>query len=428
MENSQRLPSQLDLFFYTGNDRWVEDLTRYKRYGLHPIILGDILPKPCTCVSDLAKKQRYRIVQKLGFGAFATVWLARDLIEKRYVAVKVCLGSDMPDLNRETEILSQLRETGRGKPGYQRVIQLFDVFVIEGPNGFHECLVTEVISPLSDIDVMEQCSSEAIRQIVEGFAFLHEQGIAHGDPHVGNLGIALPQLERFDEDDIVEYFSNPEMIPVIPRDPSMIPLHSVPPYLAQTVSIAEFLESKKSFPASSEMSIRILDFGRSYRTSEKVPLLPGAAPEAIRPPEVVVHELYKGKVGSIWSKAADIWAVGCTLYHIRSGGDLFYMWGSLDDHLIRTVELGGPPPKAWLELWNTCDRHRENSSRSFNAVEAWQVHEARRIPSRCRHDEEREVFLDLIKKMIVTKPDERGLMAELLTHPFIRKRTEGVSS
>lgn len=30
-------------------------------------------------------------------------------------------------------------------------------------------------------------------------------------------------------------------------------------------------------------------------------------------------------------------------------------------------------------------------------------------------------FLDLIKKMIVTKPDERGLMGELLTHSFTQK-------
>lgn len=82
MDNSQRPPSQLDLFFYTGDETGFEDLTSYKRCGLHPIVLGDVLPKPSTCVSDLAKKPRYRIMLKLGYGAFATVWLARDLLEK----------------------------------------------------------------------------------------------------------------------------------------------------------------------------------------------------------------------------------------------------------------------------------------------------------------------------------------------------------
>lgn len=99
---------------------------------------------------------------------------------RRYVAVKVGLGSDIPRLNRETEILTQLCKAGSGKHGFQRVIELFDVFIIKGPNGFHECLVTEVISPLSDPDARQQCSFAAIRQIIEGFAFLHGEGIVHG--------------------------------------------------------------------------------------------------------------------------------------------------------------------------------------------------------------------------------------------------------
>lgn len=99
---------------------------------------------------------------------------------RRFVAVKVGLGSDIPLPDRETEILSQLCKTGTGKRGYQRVIELLDVFIVEGPNGFHQCLVTEVISPLSDPDAMQHCSFDVVRQIVEGFAFLHGEGIVHG--------------------------------------------------------------------------------------------------------------------------------------------------------------------------------------------------------------------------------------------------------
>lgn len=77
------MPStQQELFFYNGDDLGFEDLTNYKPGGLHPTILGDILPKPGTCASDDAKQPRYRISQKLGFGAFSTVWLARDLAEE----------------------------------------------------------------------------------------------------------------------------------------------------------------------------------------------------------------------------------------------------------------------------------------------------------------------------------------------------------
>lgn len=44
-----------------------EDLAKYCRGGYHPIRLGDAL-----------YDGQYKILHKLGFGAFSTVWLARD--------------------------------------------------------------------------------------------------------------------------------------------------------------------------------------------------------------------------------------------------------------------------------------------------------------------------------------------------------------
>jgi hypothetical protein len=38
-------PTQQDLFFYNGDGVGVEDLAKYKPGGLHPILLGDVLPK-----------------------------------------------------------------------------------------------------------------------------------------------------------------------------------------------------------------------------------------------------------------------------------------------------------------------------------------------------------------------------------------------
>ncbi len=74
-------PSQLDVFLYTGCEEQVEDVRRYQRNGYHPVLLGDILPKAVTCV-DKHREPRYRILLKLGFGAFAAVWLARDLVNR----------------------------------------------------------------------------------------------------------------------------------------------------------------------------------------------------------------------------------------------------------------------------------------------------------------------------------------------------------
>ncbi|KAH8718809.1 SRSF protein kinase 2 [Beauveria bassiana] len=168
----------------------------YTKNGFHPVDLGQILPLPETCVDQPSKEPRYRIMVKIGFGAFSTVWLARDLDEKyifrfaffegeadiisRWVAVKICRGIEVPQRSSEASILSEIRETGQGKVGVEQVLRLFDDFIIKGPNGFHECLITEVVAPLTCSAVGERCSIDALRQIMEGFAFLHEQGISHG--------------------------------------------------------------------------------------------------------------------------------------------------------------------------------------------------------------------------------------------------------
>ncbi|KAG6106795.1 hypothetical protein E4U13_007230 [Claviceps humidiphila] len=412
-----KTPSTLqesDDFLYAGDEWACEDLTRYKQFGLHPIILGDVLPKPLTCVSDVSKKPRYRIMLKLGSGAFATVWLARDLVEKRYVAVKVGHGSDNPLPDRECEILSQIRETGPGKHGYERVIELFDAFVVEGPNGFHQCLVTEVVSPLNDEDTNNYCSYDVVRQIVEGFAFLHGEGIVHGDPHSANLGIALPQLEQFEEDDIIEFFGTPDIVPVVHWDPNF-PLNSTPPYLVHSVSIGFFLQQRKAFSAGS-VTAKILDFGRAHRIN-KDPNLLGAVPKMIRPPEFTLHELCNDRIGSTWSEAADIWAVGCTLHLVRSGLELVSTWGSSEDFLFEAIQLGGPPPETWPKVWIKQDRQHDNSPADRDKL--WGV----------PRNEGSLRFINLLKRMIITKPDERTPMKALLTDPFMvecRKKKESI--
>lgn len=67
-----------------------EPLHRYRRGGYHPIRLGDLL-----------KDGRYKILHKLGWGGYSTVWAARDqrfrlsLPLGRYEAYKLPENSDM---------------------------------------------------------------------------------------------------------------------------------------------------------------------------------------------------------------------------------------------------------------------------------------------------------------------------------------------
>ena len=56
-----------DLHFYEMEK--TESMTQYLPGGYHPIVVGDILgPSP---------ERQYRIMHKLGWGGYSTVWLAQ---------------------------------------------------------------------------------------------------------------------------------------------------------------------------------------------------------------------------------------------------------------------------------------------------------------------------------------------------------------
>ncbi|KND91760.1 hypothetical protein TOPH_03894 [Tolypocladium ophioglossoides CBS 100239] len=104
-------------------------------------------------------------------------------------------------------------------------------------------------------------------QIIEGFSFLHDRGIAHGgytDPHTGNFGIAVPQLDQLDEETFIDFISNPEVMPVVPRD-HRFPMHTIPAYQTPTADVTALLASEKILPTTGEANIKIFDFGRGEK-------------------------------------------------------------------------------------------------------------------------------------------------------------------
>lgn len=51
-----------------GSDEEQEDDTQYCRGGYHPVVIGDVFDN------------LYRVVRKLGWGHFSTVWLCREIL------------------------------------------------------------------------------------------------------------------------------------------------------------------------------------------------------------------------------------------------------------------------------------------------------------------------------------------------------------
>ncbi|EJP65849.1 CMGC/SRPK protein kinase [Beauveria bassiana ARSEF 2860] len=365
---------------------------------------------------------------KIGFGAFSTVWLARDLDENRWVAVKICCGIEVPQRSSEASILSEIRESSQGKAGVEQVLRLFDDFIIKGPNGFHQCLITEVVAPLTYSAVRERCSIDALRQIMEGFAFLHEQGISHGDPHISNLGVALPQLEELDEQDMADLFPTEMPFPVMSHLERK-PLANLPAFMVALESLAGMLEKKKLFPGGKKLQIKILGFGRAHKTSEEAVMLKGSMPAMMPPPELLMHDLSNGDLRSPGSQAADVWVIACTIFHVISGQPFSGTWSRKDACLTECLQFGGPPVESWLDFARSKLSLEPDARRietlMLLALVRYRTNRERIWVWFAMHchwdykDDKIQVFFDLLKKMMVTDPEKRISIQEAMAHPFL---------
>ena len=177
-----------------------EDIGKYTLGGFHPMNLGDLL---CD--------GRYLIHQKLGWGGYSTVWIARDLYEHavhRWVAVKIKIASvssteEDVDSDEDEEVrihrhLDRLLE-GEDDRGTRYLPRLLNWFTIKGPNGTHNCLVTELLGPsLSCVLESYEYNDKvfrpdtilgASRRLLKGIYEAHRAGYVHGGMSTTSLPV-----------------------------------------------------------------------------------------------------------------------------------------------------------------------------------------------------------------------------------------------
>ncbi|KAK5444170.1 hypothetical protein LTS15_010523 [Exophiala xenobiotica] len=179
---------------------WAET---YRPGGFHPVNLGDTF-----------KDGQYRVIRKLGYGSFSTVWLARDTMNLRYVALKVMDTQASHKAKTELSILKRINECRAKDPLTRYILINLDTFQHSGPNGTHLCLVTEPmgptvaslaeeLTPLEEWKVNIRYPKPMARRILThallGLKFLHDNGIVHADLQPGNLLSTISNIDQLSE-------------------------------------------------------------------------------------------------------------------------------------------------------------------------------------------------------------------------------------
>ncbi|OAX82865.1 CMGC/SRPK protein kinase [Emergomyces africanus] len=314
----------------------VEDPNSYHTGRYFPVTLGNEF-----------KGGRYRVLHKLGWGGFATVWLARDNLTHSNVALKII---NVNDSSQEFKVLHHLQhssvaQANVGHSGRASVLQLLDHFELATP---YMGLVFPVMGMdlRSRIDAQhgqrlpKQVALNVCYRVALGLDYLWKCGIAHGDLYSKNVLYSAPAVSQLSEDEIMPYLGKPVTGRVRMTDgQSSSP--SMPPYLVRPVSIR-----------GDDMDVRIADLGNAFFHENPPSHL--STPWHVHAPESVYAQPL--------DKNIHMWSVGCLIFEIITGRT--FMDSFLADRMDMIVGLKrvlGQPPSKWHDGLESNFRNMLNS-------------------------------------------------------------------
>ncbi|KAG4268041.1 CMGC/SRPK protein kinase [Fusarium proliferatum] len=396
----------------------------YRPGGYHPVNLGDVL-----------NDGQYKIIRKLGDGCFSIVWLAHDLMNSRYVALKI-LVSDEEEKSQELQILHHLDQVAPLEAP-QRITQLLAEFEHKGPNGTHRCLVFEPMGPSvnqmlleladreekfpSEMKYPAQMAKHILRDALKGLAFLHKNGISQADFQPGNILFSLNNIDLCDEAALCQVEEPDEDYRIERIDGKKDKW--APEYLWTAEPLIDHTRMDET------LKVKLADMGGAYFLND--PPEEPIVPCALRAPELVL----KGE----FDRAQDIWSFGCLVFELIAGRPLFYVFGPAkddtslldDEYLLQITDRLGPLPDELYKYWKTSSRYYTKDGTKYNCMiggvpegreplmlEQCSMEQAfDRAGSEMTEDKAQEVK-KLIRWILQYDPAKRPSAEEILRHPW----------
>ncbi|KAH8788957.1 kinase-like domain-containing protein, partial [Diaporthe sp. PMI_573] len=335
----------------------------YRPGGLHPIALGDTF-----------QDGRFVIRHKLGFGGQATVWLAQDTRQSQWVSLKIKQSriSEGP-LEQDPEVQALLAMEKHYASSDQRLSRCFTrllaTFRISGPNGTHNCLVTELVGPCVS-RVLRACTLfgetlrpdtvlRASRRVLQAVNFAHHAGVVHGDISFGNVAFTCDVALNGEEDIFVALGGQP-LTATYAGEKSLPP--NMPRMLVKTADWDMWTDRD-------EEDIRLLDWGLAFPVGQAVTTLP--QPIDLRSPETFF-------CASIDFRH-DLWRAGCVIYALYFQQSPFpFEHGSDAAFVGKMVSRLGPLPAEWHFLWKEMQRASADSLTNAHKIHEEPYEERRR--------------------------------------------------
>lgn len=377
-----------------------ENISEYRVGGYCPVKIGDQF---CSA------KCRYKVLRKLGWGHFSTVWLALDL-DGSFVALKVVkLGKNYAEAAAdEIRILTSMDAS-------PSVVALLDSFDVSTPLGTHVAMVFELMGenllhliykkkaeryslkmlekPILPSVVPFPLVKLIVLQLLQSVDHMHRHGVIHTDIKPENV---LMTYEGAIPDSVT----------------AAKPMANF--RILQLRPLAMSVEEMCLCP----MTVKVADLGNATfchnHFSDHIQT------RQYRAPEVILRH-------KSWGASADVWLIGCLIFELITGDFLFdphdgSNFTKDEDHMAQIVELLGEFPLA--TYLSQCSKASAlfatpNSLHNIRQLKFWGLEDVFSEKYKFdRNDSEMLMVSDLIRKCLKYNLNERYDCASLMNHPW----------
>ncbi|XP_077431614.1 SRSF protein kinase 3 [Vanacampus margaritifer] len=368
-----------------------ENPREYCYGGYHRVQIGDVF------------NRRYKVLSKLGWGYFATVWLCVDLGLGGHVAVKVLKSGDgfAQAGHDELSLLKCTAGPASRHPHSLRIVRLLDEFKVAGDNGVHTCLVLELLGPdlrslqmrSGNARVLQPFVKQILTQVLQGLDYLHAQcKIIHTDIKPENI-LLCPKKQ-----------SHPG--PVGKGTVSTVP----------SGNEAESTGEEDLIPCVlNDATVKIADLGSSCWVYKH--FCEEIQTRQYRSLEVLL--------GSDYGPPADIWSVACMAFELLTGDSLFEpkagaTFSLEEDHIAQIMELLGkiPPAVAMSGKYSAEYFNHRGDLRRVGPLRIWRLYDVL-VEKYHFHLNEATTFSDFLLDMLDYYPKRRATAAQCLLHPWL---------
>eukprot|EP00928_Gymnodinium_smaydae_P048576 TRINITY_DN32492_c0_g1_i1.p1 TRINITY_DN32492_c0_g1~~TRINITY_DN32492_c0_g1_i1.p1 ORF type:complete len:677 (+),score=151.55 TRINITY_DN32492_c0_g1_i1:75-2105(+) len=433
-----------------------DDPREYKRGGYHPVSAFQLY------------NARYRVLSKLGAGAFSTVWLCAD--EKNItpegaevVAMKVCKSKKSVTEQAEDEIalfekLQEPPSNDKEAEGARHIVQLCGHFWHSGPNGRHKCLAFEVMGEnllsLVKYHNYDGLDFPTVRRIARhtllGLEYIHSRGIVHTDVKLENVLLCRHDLGEMLLEARSAFKAFDKLRTAAAADAGLSKSQKKRAKKKQKNAVAAAAtaaaiadddndsddgneKGAETCPGSTAPPVRqkvrfgsldldqiyckLADFGNGCFIKQKV--TDDIQTRQYRSPEIII--------GQEWDETADIWSAACMFFELLTGDFLFdprtgKNWTRDEDHVALIIELlGEHPSKEWALNGKYAKDFftRAGKLKHVKSLKMWSLKDVLKEKYEKSEAEAREVA-DLLLPMLTWEPKDRWTAAQALQHRWLQ--------